>query len=641
MTTTAPVSSKAATSTTAHANASAALSLPPDDPRDLEDAQRGLKRMLPDGCVISGQEGSTPVWSLVGYDFLQAEQPPPSVHPSLWRMAKLNMCNGLFEVTAGVYQVRSLDISCTTIVETKHGLIVIDPLSTCETARAAMELYYAERGRRPVKAVIYTHSHQDHFGGVKGVISQADVDAGRVEVLAPTGFLEAAVSENIYAGPAMNRRVLYQYGPALPRGELGQVDDGLGKSYPLGTVTLIRPTRLVDEDLPSYEVDGITMEFQLVSGTEAPAEMTIYFPQLKLLDSAEIACPLLHNVLSLRGAQVRDAKAWAQALDRLIARYGDEAEVLVAQHNWPRWGRERIVELLANQRDLYEFIHDQSLCLINQGYNGAEVAEKLVLPASLSRQWYTHGYYGTVSHNAKAVYQRYIGWYDGNPANLDPLPPEDAAKKFVDYMGGAKAVMSRAKTDFAKGNYRWVAQVTSLLVFADPTDAEACALEADALEQLGYQAEAGTWRNWYLMGAFELRNGIVRPGSSDTYQSPPELLRAMTVPMVFDYWGVRLDARKSDGKQWRMGWVITDPNEEHAVSLSSSALTHRAGPAPGADLTVKLTRETLDEVVVGGQATCREAVADGRIEVLGNPSLLFDFMGMLVEFPSGFGLVTP
>ncbi len=328
----------------------------------------------------------------------------------------------------------------------------------------------------------------------------------------------------------------------------------------MGSITLIAPTDIVSRTGETRVIDGVEMEFQMVSGTEAPAEMTIYFPQFKALDSAEIACPLLHNVLTLAGAQVRDPKKWAKSLDEAIALYGDKTEVVLAQHNWPRWGQENVVEYLANQRDLYEYINDQTLRLLNHGYTGIEIAEMLKLPASLDQQWYTHGYYGTLSHNVKAVYQRYIGWYDGNPANLHALPPEEAGAKFVEYMGGADAVMERAREDFARGEYRWVAQVMSHVVFADPENAEARNLEADALEQLGYQAE-GLWRNWYLMGASELRNGIAPvPGTGGS--ASPDTLKAMSVPLIFDFWGVRLNGDKADGKQMVINWNFTDTGEQ-------------------------------------------------------------------------------
>ena len=632
-----PIAPNEATTITAQINAALLEELPFADQQDFEDAQRGFIATLPE-VTIKAENGYT-VWTLKGYEFLEQDEAPPSINPSLWRMAQLNMNNGLFEVTDRIYQVRGFDLSNMTIVEGDTGVILIDPLSTAETARAALDLYYQERGEKPVVAVIYTHSHVDHYAGVKGVITEEEVADGKVAVLAPDGFMEAAVSENVFAGNAMNRRFAYQYGVLLPRGEFAQVDNGLGKVNPLGAITLIAPTDTIAETGETRTIDGIELEFMMVSGTEAPAEMTIYFPQFNALDAAEIACPLLHNILTLRGAQVRDAKLWATSLDAAIARYGDSLDVVFAQHNWPRWGQENVITYLANQRDLYEYLNDQTLRLLNHGYTGIEIAEMLELPESLNQQWYTHGYYGTVSHNVKAIYQRYIGWYDGNPANLHALPPEAAGAKFVEYMGGADAVIERARDDYARGDYRWVAQVLSQVVFADPDNEEARLLEADALEQLGYQSE-GLWRNWYLMGAYELRNGIMKPPGTGGSASP-DTLKAMSMPLFFDFWGVRLNGEMADGKQFVINWDFTDIDEQYALNLSNSALTYRADwLAPDAGLTVTLERATLDAITLG-ETTFEDAVATGAVELEGDASLLADLMGMLDTFKPDFAVVTP
>lgn len=627
---------KEATTQTAAFNAALAATLPFSDQQDFENAQRGFIASLPE-VTIKAEDGHT-VYTLKGYDFLNQPEPPASINPSLWRMAQLNMNNGLFEVSDRIYQVRGFDISNMTIVEGDTGIIIIDPLSTAETARAGLELYYQERGEKPVVAVIYTHSHVDHYAGVKGVTSDEDVAAGKTVVLAPDGFLDAAVSENVYAGNAMNRRMEYQYGILLPRGEKGQVDDGLGKAYPLGTATLIAPTDTVSQTGETRVIDGVEMEFQMVSGTEAPAEMTIYFPQLKALDAAEIACPLLHNVLTLRGAQVRDPKKWADSLDQLIAMYGG-SDVLLTQHNWPRWGQESINELLANERDTYEYLNDQTLRLTNEGYTGIEIANMLTLPESLNQQWYTHGYYGTVSHNIRAIYQRYIGWYDGNPANLNALPPEEAAVKFVEYMGGADAIIARAREDFANGDYRWVAQVMSQVVFADPENEEARNLEADAFEQLGYQSE-GLWRNWYLSGAYELRNGMfAMPGTGGS--TSPDTIRSMTVPLIFGWWGVRLNGDKAAGNDMVINWNFTDTGETYALNLSNSALTARGDyQNPKAALTISLTRPTFNELVLG-TLDFAEAVKNGDITTEGDVTKFGELMGLLDTFEPNFPIVTP
>ena len=627
---------KNATTQTQQANAALLTELPFADQQDFQDAQRGLIAPLPD-LTIKDDTGRI-VWTLKGYEFLQQGDAPPSVNPSLWRMAQLNMNNGLYTVTDRVYQVRGFDLSNMTIIEGDSGLILIDPLSAVETARAGLDLYYQEVGQKPVKAVIYTHSHADHYQGVKGVTSQDDVAAGRVVVLAPEGFMEAATSENVFAGTAMSRRIIYQYAPYLKRGVLGQVDDGLGKSTPLGHATLIAPTDTISQTGETRTIDGVTMQFQMVSGTEAPSEMTIYFPQFKLLDAAEIACPLLHNVLTLRGAQVRDPKKWATALNEDIALYGDQVEILIGQHNWPRWGRDNVLAQLADERDLYEFINDQSLNLINKGYTPIEIAEMLKLPASLNQKWYTHGYYGTLSHDVKAVYQRYIGWYDGNPANLHPLTPVDSGKKTVEYMGGSQAIIAKAREDFAAGNYRWVAEVMNKVVFAEPDNAEARNLEADAFEQLGYQAE-GLWRNWYLVGAYELRNGVTKTLGGAT--ASPDVLTAMSIPLSFDYLGVRLNGSKADGKTIVLNWDFTDVREQYALTLRNSALTYRTNwQDPQADATITLTRAVWDALTLG-QTTLDQALASGAIQVTGNRQKLTELMGMLDTFKPDFPIVTP
>ncbi len=631
------IAPKDATQFTAQANAALQQELAFADEQDYQDAKRGFIATLPDVTILT-DEGKM-AWTLKGYEFLQQKNPPPSINPSLWRMAQLNMTNGLFKVADRIYQVRGFDVSNMTIIEGDSGLILIDPLSTIETARAALDLYKQQRGDKPVVAVIYTHSHLDHYGGVKGVTSDAEVTAGKVKVVAPEGFMEAAVSENVFAGNAMTRRVMYQYGTTLPRDEKGQVDVGVGKTYPTGTSSMIAPTDIVSQTGETRVIDGVQMQFQMVSGTEAPAEFTIYFPQFKALNAAEIACPLLHNILTLRGAQVRDAKKWAVSLDQLIAMYGDKTDVILAQHNWPKWGRENINVFLADQRDLYAYLHDQTLRLANHGYTGAEIAETLELPVSLSKQWYTRDYYGTVRHNVKAIYQKYIGWYDGNPANLNALQPVDAAKKFVEYMGGADAVLAKARKDFENGEYRWVAQVTSQVVFADPNNVEARNLEADAFEQLGYQSE-GMWRNWYLVGAEELRNGIAKlPGTGAS--ANPDTIKAMPIPLFFDFWGVRLNSDKAEGKNIVINWNFTDSGEQYVLNLQNSALTYRpAWQSPKADLTLTLKRSTLDAITLG-QTQFEKEVAAGNVKLQGDGKKLAELMSMLDVFTPNFPIVVP
>ena len=474
---------------------SAVLSeLPFADRRDFDDAMRGFVATTPDAR------------NPTQYDFLKADA-PPSVNPSLWRLAQLNAINGLFKVVDGMYQIRGFSLANMTIVEGRTGLIVIDPLSTVGAAKEGLDLYFAHRPKRPVLAVIFTHSHGDHYGGAKGVATDADVRAGRTKVVAPDGFLAAAVSETVFAGNAMSRRAQYQFGGPLPRGERGNVDAGLGKndSRGAGGRGILAPTDSITQPVETRTIDGVAITFHLAPASEAPAEMHLFFPQLKVFDAAENATQTLHNLLPLRGTEVRDAKGWSKYLGDALERFGTGSDVMIAQHHWPVWGHDRVVERLEQQRDLYKFIHDQTMRMMNQGMTPTEIAEGLRLPKSLDQVWSARGYYGTLSHDSKAVFQRYLGWYDGNPAGLDELPPSDAAKKYVEYMGGSAAILARAREDFAKGNYRWVAQVVDQVVFAEPTNAEARALAADAFEQLGYLAESATWRNAYLLGAQELR----------------------------------------------------------------------------------------------------------------------------------------
>jgi linear primary-alkylsulfatase len=620
---------------TTQANAAVLKELNFADREDFEDAQRGLIAAPANG-VIKGSEGHE-VWNLQVYDFLKQTDAPPTVNPSLWRQAQLNMNAGLFKVVERVYQVRGFDLSSMTIVEGDEGVIIIDPLISMETARAALNLYYQHGGERPVVAVIYTHSHVDHFGGVKGVVDEIDVKAGKVKILAPERFMEAAVSENVTAGCAMSRRAHYWYGMMLPRGERGQVDAGLGKASSMGTATLIAPTDIIAKTGEKRLIDGVEMVFQMAPDTEAPAEMTIFFPQFKVFDSAELACHTLHNVLTLRGAQVRDASKWAFYLNEAIAMHGDQIEVLIAQHHWPRWGHDRSIKFLKDQRDMYKYVHDQTLRLANEGYTMAEIGPMLKLPSSLARQWYARDYYGTVNHNAKAVYQKYLGWYDMNPANLNPLPPQESANNYVRYMGGAKAVIANAREDFKKGEYRWVAQATNHVVFADPNNQEARSLQADALEQLGYQAEASTWRNNYLTASYELRNGV--PATPTT--ASPDVLTALTIPMFFDFMGVRLNGPKADGKVIVINWDFTDVGEKYVLNLENSALTYMPDKqAANADATFTLTRAALNAITLGKTTFEKEIVA-GNIKIQGDGKKFGELMTLLDDFKGGFNIVTP
>jgi alkyl sulfatase BDS1-like metallo-beta-lactamase superfamily hydrolase len=628
---------KPATEITRERNQAWLQRLPFGDRADFSDARRGL--IEPFTGVVESADGR-PVWNRMAYNFLDGNDAPDSVNPSLWRIAQLNNIAGLFEVRERVYQIRGMDLSNMTIIEGDSGLIIIDPLISAETARAGLELYYKHRPRRQVLAVIYSHSHVDHFGGVRGVVDEADVKAGKVKVIAPEGFYEHAVSENVLAGPAMMRRAQYMYGALLPRGERGQVDSGLGKGTPTNaTVTLIAPTELIAEPLETHVVDGVEIEFQLTPGTEAPAEMNMYFPQFKTLCMAENATHTQHNVLTLRGALVRDAKIWAHYLDEALVRYGDQAEVLFAQHHWPTWGGGKIRDYLADQRDMYAFLDSQTLRLINQGLNPTEIAAKLEsLPPRLANKWYSRDYYGSLSHNVRAVYQRYMGFYDGNPANLDPLPPQDAGQRYVAAMGGADAVLKTSRQAFADGDYRWAAQLLNHLVFAEPDNAAARELQADTLEQLGYQSENATWRNVYLSGAHELRSGVAK---LRTRNGAPDMVRALTPSMFFDYLAVRIDAMKAADEDLLINWRFSDLGENYALTLRNGVLTHRKNSRHvQADIDLSMSKALLDRIALK-ETGFVEQVTTGGIEIQGERVKLLKLLGGMDEPNSQFNLVTP
>ncbi|MDQ0141814.1 alkyl/aryl-sulfatase [Cupriavidus necator] len=611
--------------------------LPVEDGLDEEEASRGFIATVPDAEVRD--DYGRLVWSLADYGFLKPEQAPDTAHPSLWRQARLNLHHGLFKVCDRIYQVRGFDLANMTIIEGDSGLIIIDPLTCSESAAVALNLYLEHRPRKPVVAVIYSHSHSDHFGGVKGVVSEADVRAGKVHVIAPAGFMEHAVSENVIAGPAMGRRAQFQFGHTLERNACCQIDSGLGKNVGRGTITLIPPTWLISQEAETHTIDGIEIVFQLTPESEAPAEMHFFFPQLRALNLAENATRTLHNLCPLRGAQVRNARLWSHYLDRALERYAPHADVAFAQHHWPAWGTERLSEYLAQQRDLYKYIHDQTVRLMNHGMTASEIAEILRLPDSLHRQWHARGYYGTLSHNVKAVYQHYLSWYDGNPANLHALPPEAAGAKYVEYMGGADAVVARARVDFERGEYRWVAQVMNHVVFAEPGHTEARELGAAAMEQMGFQAESATWRNAFLLGARELRIGAKAVEIKTARGS--DMVRAMTDEMYFDYLAVRINGERAEGLQLRLDWVMTDTGRSYALNLENSALTVRNGRRPDAALaTVSMERATLDAILLR-KTDFHKALAEGRIRVDGDPQQFSALLGTLETFDHQFNVIEP
>ncbi|BAM91158.1 conserved hypothetical protein [Bradyrhizobium oligotrophicum S58] len=611
--------------------------LPFGDTADFDDAARGFLGTI-DQAKVTTAQGRT-VWSVAPYGFLEAEEAPPTVNPSLWRQAKLNMQHGLFEVVPGVYQVRGLDIANMTLIEGDTGVIVVDTLTSIEGARAALDLYYQHRGVRPVTAVMFTHTHTDHWGGARGVVDEDAVTSGRVPLIAPNLFIEHAVSENIIAGPAMLRRAQYQFGPLLVKGPKGHVDCGLGKSMAAGSVALLRPTDLIMATGDTRTIDGVSFEFQMAPNSEAPAEMHFFVPRYKLLNLAENCTHNFHNLLPFRGADVRDALAWSKYLGEALQLWGGKAEVMCGQHHWPVWGVSRVDAMIREQRDLYKFAHDQTLRLMNHGLTASEIAEQITLPKSLEGAWHARGYYGHIRHNVKAIYQKYLGWYDANPVNLDPLPPVEAGRKYVAYMGGAETLLARAREDFTKGEFRFVAQAVGHLVFAEPDNAEARALLADTLEQLGYAAESATWRNAYLFGAQELRHGMPevppRPGM------PRETLAALRTEQIWDVLGVRLNGPKAEGRHIVLNWTFTDTGERFVLTLQNCALTYAVGvQASTADAGFTLARATLDEIIAKA-TTFPEAVAAGKISFVGNPMRLAELMSLMDEFPRMFEIVEP
>jgi len=594
------------------------------DRQDFEDADRGLiGSMSP--CVVHAEDGRV-VWDNDSYSFLQGEC-PDTANPSLWRQGQLCVKQGLFEVTDGIYQVRGLDLSNMTLVESDHGVIVIDPLISKETAEAALALYREHRGDRAVTAVIYTHAHGDHFGGVHGVYPGGDVP-----IIAAEGFMEAAVSENVYAGVAMTRRAEYMYGSQLDRGPAGQIGAGLGMTTSLGTIGLIPPTTWITHTGQEEVVDGVRIQFQMTPGTECPVEMNFYFPDHKALCMAENATHNLHNLLTLRGAVVRDPRMWARYLNEAIHLFARDADVAFASHHWPMWGSERIVTYLSQQRDLYAYLHDQTLRMLNAGSTGIEIAEQMELPPVLEASWHTHGYYGSVSHNVKAIYQRYLGWFDGNPAHLWQHPPEAAAARYVECMGGADAVVDTARKYFDEGDLRFAAELLDHVVFTDGDHRDAKELLARTYERLGWGAENGTWRNFYLMGAQELRHGI--EASELKAAGSPDMLSALSIEQLFDSIAIRIDGPRAWSESLAIDWVFTDLGHTIRTELSNGVLIQDVDPVAGeADLSLTLTKLQLLGLLGGGGL-------DG-IEHTGEPATIPKLLALVDAQAEDFAIVTP
>ena len=629
---------KPATEATLRALAAAANDLPaPND--DDESAARGFVGG-PESLVIRDDQDRV-VWDMDHYGFLRDRgDPPDTVHPSLWRHARIDTRPGLYEVAEGVYQVRNYDVSNMTLVEGEQGVVVIDPLISMECARAALDLYFEHRGEREVMAIVYSHSHADHFAGVKGILDEERVRSGEVAVFAPEHFLVEAVSENVLAGNAMVRRGGFMFGNFLPRGPRGQIGAGIGWTSSEGHVSLIPPSVEIKHTGQWEMIDGVRFEFQLVPETEAPAELNFHLPERKALYVAEIATHTHHNVLTLRGAQVRDALGWSKYLNEAIELFAAESDVVFHGHHWPTWGNEELSEMLRVHRDHYRYVHDQTLRLMNKGHTPTEIAAEVELPPKIAGTWSARGYYGTTSHNTRAVYQRFLGYFDGVPAHLDPLPPVEAGRRYVDLAGGADALIAKAREAFEDGDYRWVVELCHHLVFAEPENSEARELEADALEQMGYQAESAIWRNYLLAGALELRAGVGE--IRDTVAAGRDVAKSLPVDLVFDAMGARLDGPKAWDALIVVNWDFTDIGEQWVMTIENGALSTVTGRlAEDADATIKLTRGALDTLILDGPEAAAEEFAAGRIAIEGQGEKLAELLG-LFEFPdTAFNVVTP
>jgi alkyl sulfatase BDS1-like metallo-beta-lactamase superfamily hydrolase len=625
----------APTPATAAANAAVATALPLADRQDFDDVAHGRVAGDPD-VVIADAKGRS-IWDTRRYGFVQGDA-PASVNPSLWRQAKLNGVHGLFEVAPGIHQVRGYDLANMSIIDGKTGWILVDPLGSSETSAAALALARQALGAKPVVAVIFTHSHVDHFGGIQGVLPD-DAARAAARVIAPKGFIEEATSENVLAGLAMGRRATFMYGTALARSPRGHVDTGLGKEPSQGHFSIVAPTDLVDHTPQPMEIDGIRFVFQYAPGSEAPAELTFYVPDAKAFCGAEVVSHNMHNLYTLRGAKVRDALRWSGYIDEAINLFGD-AEVVFVSHQWPVFGNARVLTYLKQQRDTYRYLHDQTLRLANAGATPEEIAEQLELPASLRTVFASRDYYGTVRHNAKAIYQNYFGWYDGNPAHLNPLPPVEASTRYVEAMGGAAAVLQKAQAAFDRGDYRWAATLLNHLVFAEPGNAEARERLAAAYDQLGYQAESGPWRDEYLSGAFELRHGVQ---STDAFgpAAATDLLMQLPLDVFFASLSARLNGPKAEGRDTKLNMVFTDLNESWVLWLENAVL-HAAPRAadPAAIATVRLTRGMLVRLVTG-QEGLRDLVFSDELAVEGSKLELVSFLTLLDRPGPPFPIVTP
>ncbi|EGM8250756.1 MBL fold metallo-hydrolase [Escherichia coli] len=627
---------KAATQYTQQVNQNYAKSLPFSDRQDFDDAQRGFIAPLLDEGILRDANGKV-YYRADDYKFDINATAPETVNPSLWRQSQINGISGLFKVTDRMYQVRSQDISNITFIEGDTGIIVIDPLVTPNAAKASLNLYFKHRPQKPIVAVIYTHSHTDHYGGVKGIISEADVKAGKVQIIAPAGFMDEAISENVLAGNIMSRRAFYSYGLLLPHNAQGDIGNGLGVTLTTGDPTIIAPTRSITKTGEKLNIDGLDFEFLMAPGSEAPSEMHLYIPALKALCTAENSTHTLHNFYTLRGAKTRDTAKWTNYLNETLDKWGSQAEVLFMPHTWPVWGNQHINDYIGKYRDTIRYIHDQTLHLANQGYTMNEIGNMIHLPETLDKNWASHGYYGSVSHNARAVYNFYLGYYDGNPANLNPYGQVDMGKRYVKALGGSAHAINLAREAYNQGDYRWASELLKQVIAANPGDQVAKNLQADTFEQLGYQAESATWRGFYLTGAKELREGVKKIEHAST--ASPDTIKSMTVEMLFDYMAVRLDSEKAAGKSISLNFNLSD-NDNLNLSLNNSVLNYRKTLQPQADASFYISREDLHAVLTG-QAKMADLVKAKKAKIIGNGAKLEEIIACLDNFDLWVNIVTP
>ena len=606
-----------------------------DNQQDFKDARRGMIAEAPNTALIS--KSGVQVWDAGAYDFIQGEA-PDTVNPSLWRQAKLNNIRGLFKVDEGIYQLRGFDLANTSLIKSDNGWILVDPLTTLETTAAAMAFAEEHLGKINLTGVIFTHSHIDHFGGVLSLIDAEQAAANNVPIIAPSGFMAESTSENIIAGPAMTRRGTYMFGNSLPRSVTGHVDSGLGKQVIYGSTSILQPTLVIDKPVMSLRVDGVAFEFYNMPGSEAQAELTFYLPERKAFCGAEILSHVMHNVLTLRGAKVRDALLWSDYIGQSIERLND-VEVFFNSHHWPTWGHERIISQMEQQQDMYKFTHDQTVRLANLGYTPREIAERLKLPESLAGNFHLRGYYGTLSHNSKAVYQHYFGWYEGNPAQLNPLPPEQSSRRYVEFMGGAEAMLEKAAMSMEQGDYRWVAEVVNHLVFAQPDNIAAKQLLAAAHRQLGYQAESGPWRDIYLSAAHELESGT----SEQYYDLALNKAFLQQVPAIqfMKALSVRLDADKAEGERLVINVLFTDQQQNFVLTVRNSVMYYQQLPAaPNADASIAVSKDLFVDLLVG-QVGIQQLLTTDELEVDGSVLKLLKFFSLLGKNNDNFNIVTP